>query len=204
MVLFTLSMMSACMGNGFGNSGNGNNADNDSPKAIKDIIPASDLISLEESMVIMEEQMKIDEYGPISMAFTDGIRYYSDNNTLKVELAQEALADMDNRIAQNTLRDGWSAYLEKEQNRIINLLETEHEEYFVIEVNGIGEAAYFYDYKPSEYWALHVFYGEYYFVVSTSKSVQADPASESVRKWYQDKTIEAGTLALDNLKKIIG
>ena len=227
-LLLTLSLLTACgTGAGGNTSGSGNtsgggntpssgsatsppadngakdgNAGGGSSKAVHDVIPASALISLEEASAIMGLELKADENKPITTAFIDAARYSLDGTSLKVELKQEALYDEETSITK--LTKGWAYHIESELKRITKQSEEEHEEYIMTVVPGIGDAAFLSESTVMDHWALFVFYGEYIIVVGVSPSIFGDPATADEAAWFKEKAMEAGKLAADHLKAIIG
>ena len=199
-LLLTLSLLTACVGSGTSN-GNGN----DGPKATRDVISVSALISLEDARVIMGQEMEISSTKPTPMPFSDTIRYISEAHVLRVDLLQEALYDENKPVEQRAMTKGWAAYLESEQKRLIKLMEEGHENFTISSVAGVGNAAYLEESKLDDFWALWIFYEEYIITVAVSQgSLLADDASESEIAWYNEKLMEAGKLAVEHLKAIIG
>jgi len=227
-LLLTLSLLAACGGDN-NDSGNGNDTDNgskpasgdadsdndapassdaggdtdkSSPKAIKDVIEASNLISLEEAKAIMGLELEANKDKPITTAFIDAARYSLDGISLKVELKQEALYDEE--TSPTKLKNGWAAHIESEHKRLIKQAEEEQEEFTMTAVPGIGDAAYISDSKIMDHWAIYIIYGEYIIVVGVSPSIYGDPASDAEKASYKEKALEAGKLAADHLKAIVG
>ena len=222
-LLLTLSLLTACGTGAGGNTSGGGNASGGgsatpppaensakdgnaagggSSKAVHDVIPASALISLEEASAIMGLELKADENKPITTAFIDAARYSLDGTSLKVELKQEALYDEETSITK--LTKGWAYHIESELKRITKQSEEEHEEYIMTVVPGIGDAAFLSESTVMDHWALFVFYGEYIIVVGVSPSIFGDPATADEAAWFKEKAMEAGKLAADHLKAIIG
>jgi len=227
-LLLTLSLLSACGGGDGSNSpgggdnntpsgdsnssasqpaendaDDGNNTGGNSPKAVNDVIPASALISREEASAILGVELNTGENKPITTAFIDAVRYSSEDYlSLTVQLKQEALYDEE--TSPTKLKNGWAAHIESEHKRLIRQTEEEQEEFIMTAVPGIGDAAYLSDSTIMECWTIYVIYGEYIILVVVSPDIYGDPSSDAEIASYKEKVMEAGKLAADKLKAIIG
>jgi len=219
-LLLTLSLLAACGGGGSNSSSgsgsnasasssasstasSGSNASNNSSKAIKDVIPASALISAEEASAVMGLKLERSKLDPIKVAFTDKVRYESDGPSVSVSIFQEALYDTTNSSQQSAMKNGWAALLKNNENPLIKKVQEGHDEVITTELTGIGRAAYLEESKLAAMWTVYVFYDEYMIYVTITHSIyQKATAEENV--FYTEKTIELSKIALENLKAIIG
>jgi len=173
-----------------------------SSKAPRDVIKASDLISIEEAEAIFDQSMK--EKDPGEMQFADSSRYRGEDLTYAMELWQEALYDEGDVKQKLEMKNGWDAYLEKERQKFVDMIGDKNARYDIVEVNGIGDHAYLQQGLAFEQWLLYVFYDEYCYnvVIGNNKQDRVDTEEDTV--WKQAKLKEAANLALDHLKAIIG
>ena len=181
-----------------GATGNGSDG---SPKAARDVIKASELISMEEAEAIFDQSMK--EKDPGEMQFADSSRYRGEDLTYAMELWQEALYDEGDVKQKLEMKNGWGGYLKKERQKFVDLIDDKNARYYIVEVNGIGDYAYLQQGLAFEQWLLYVFYDEYCYNVVIGNNKQDRVDTEEDIAWKQAKLKEAANLALDHLKAII-
>ena len=199
--LLILSLLSSCKligGSGSsGDSGTGSGAG----KSIKDVIPASALLSLEEASAVMGITMAPNKVDPFPRPFIDEVKYECDKFKLSVQLWQHALYDETSKMQTNVLKNGWPAYMERQRKSLADHVE----EYELIELSGLGDYACLQPGVAFGQWLLHVFYGEYWFtIVIGNAGLDNTPDSEEMIAWKQDTLQQAAKVALKNLKVITG
>ena len=204
------ALLTACGENNTAGSGGSvsGNAGNNSPKSIKDIIKANSLITLEDAESIMGQSMEESEPG-VKSSLADEARYVSSEKragyTFYVSLYQEAVYEKNKESASEMLnlamQPGWAKYLESTEKHCIEydydpehniIKEGEIDSVVYLQKPGTGEAF--------NQWFLHIFYGEYYIQLELSSSERR----EDEMSWKPEKLKEAGKLALERLKAIIG
>jgi len=224
-LLLTLSLLTACGGNN-SNSGNGNNTgdsatpassdadsngsepasndtegetDNSSPKAIKDVIKASALISLEDAAAMLGQDMT--ESKPFERHFVDEARYKGEDFSFSVSLLQEVLHDKDNDLENNLLKNGWAVYLQKMEGAYAKNNQNQN----IIQISGISGTSYLQEGEGFGQWLLHIFYGDYYIILVLGHNTGVDRVDgEDEVAWKHEKLTEAGKLAIERLKAIVG
>ena len=216
-LMLTLSLLTACGGGGSSNAlsgsntattppassntDSGNNTNNNSPKATKDVIPASALISVEEATAIVEQKMEASNSEPLKKHFVDETRYRSADFSFAIALWQEALHDENDSFENDLLKKGWTSYLQKMEEAYVK----NNADQNIIQISGISGTSYIQEGAGYGQWLLHIFYGDYYIhlvIGNTTGPSRIDTEDELT--WKHEKLIEAGKLALERLKAIVG
>jgi len=197
-IILTISLLTACKEGGSNNSQNGSNKG-----TTKDVISASALVSAEEATAIMKVKMEKSESDSLKLAFTDRVKYVSDNGpTISINLYQEALYNKDDSNQQSAMKKGWTNLLQRNENPLIKKAEEGHEEVITTKLTGIGRAAYLDDSKLGDIWTIFVFYDEYMIYITVLLDLHGNTPAD-IKAQYIEKTIDLSKLALENLKAII-
>ena len=204
-LILTLSLLTACGGNGGNSSLSTGSTDlpSSDSAADKQVIYASALLSVDDVGNILGTEMfganfmynNIDRkessvYDGVSSIKCD---YWSDNYTVSISFFQDV-----------------ASYVEMEINKIEAQIKTPSEsdiEHFTA-LDGIGDKAYLsHLFDDSGICSIYVFYGDHC-IVSMLVNVQGVSATtsrgnEEEMAWRQDKVTECGKLALEHLKEIL-
>jgi len=138
---------------------------------------------------------------PMKKHFVDEVRYRSEDFSFAIALWQEALYDKDDDFENNLLKNGWATYLQKMEESYVK----NNAEQNIIQITGISGTSYLQQGESYGQWLLHIFYGDYYIYLvlgSTTGPDRVDTDDEIAFK--HEKLTEAGKLAVEHLKAIVG
>ena len=201
--LLALFLLSACDGGKSGNTGAGGTANTGSvpsqntTKAGKRVIKASELISREDAAALLGQSMKDGEIP--KRPFIDESKYVSQNYFFSIALCQEALRDKNSDFEKNLLKNGWANYM-KEMEKAYS---KNYHKQNIIETGSIDGKSYLQDGGAMGLWSVHLFYGEYYILINLGNTSLSRKDGEAETAWKQGILKEAGTLAVGRLKEII-
>jgi len=201
--LLALFLLSACDGGKSGNTGGSGTANTGSvpsqntTKAGKRVIKASELISREDAAALLGQSMKDREI--LKRPFIDAGEYVSQNYNFSISLYQEALHDKNSDFEKNLLKNGWANYM-KEMEKAYS---RNYHKQNIVEMGGIDGKSYLQDGGAMGLWLLHIFYGEYYIYITVGNTSLSRKDGEAEISWKHGKLKEAGTLAVGRLKEII-
>ena len=199
-LLLLFSLLTACDGNSGNNKRSKVSSSTRSSvtaKSIKRVIKASELISKEDAASLVDQIMKDDEMN--KRPLVDQNRYVSKDYGFSVALCQEALHDSNSDFEKGLLKKGWASYM-KEMEKAYSL---NYHNQNIVEMDGIEGASYLQDGVAMGLWLLHIFYGDYYILVTLGNTSLSRKDSEAETAWKQEKLKEAGNLAVRRLKAII-
>ena len=194
-------------------------------KSVADVIDVSTLLTAADLTAILgqsvEEKEWID-YAEIS--FITAAVFESEDYTFDNQLAQEAGWDKDDWGDSDTVGEkGWEDYIQRyEQSLADKAARGIHTQTVgdteviinIVKVDMLHDAtAYLQEGYGFGQWLLYVFYGDYKLMMTLGNQVYsldeadieaANHNSEDEIAWKQDKLKEAGNLAVERLKAIIG
>ena len=196
-------LLTACGGNSGSKSGSssdsGTSVSSNVAKAQGKVIKVAELISKEDASALLGQSMqdgKVTFVGP----FADIARYESKNNTLQINLVQEALHKKDSGLEKNLLKNGWSGYMQQMEKAYTKNDGKQN----ITEISGMLGKYYLQKGEGFGTWILHVFYGEYYMTIALSNASMNYNDSEAEIAWKHEKIKKTGDLAVERLKAIVG
>ena len=200
LLALVLSLLTACGGSG--NPGGGDNTDNASAQASRDVILASQLLSAEDATALLGQSFEAEDRELPYTPFTDKISYQSESLSLSVMLTQEALHDKDSDLENDLVKNGWESYMRAMER---TYAENTNESLNIFKAEGVqGASAYMQEGIGFGQWLLHIFTGEYIIWITLGNQSMSKEDTEEEIAWKQAKLIELGNFAVERLAEILG
>ncbi|MCL2488328.1 MAG: hypothetical protein FWE80_06555 [Oscillospiraceae bacterium] len=196
-IILILSLLTACGGNNSGGGSADSNTGN-AAKATKGVIKASALISIAEAAALLGQDMEDAEI--TERHFIDESHYMSKDYHFDIALWQEALYDANSDFEKGLLKNGWASYMREMEKAFSSNYYSQN----IVELGGIDGASYLQEGVGMGQWMLHIFYGDYYISLNLNNTSLSHADSEDEISWKQEKLKNAGNLAVENLKAILG
>ena len=210
-MVLALSLFTACGGNSDGGS---NSNSNNSAKQDEKIVKSSELITLEDAERILgmdlqvnvdseagEEFDKAEQYGGLRTVYVfDGASIAFTPYMLQITVRQNSLLDKNNSLDKTMIENGGISYY---AGNFKKSYENDNDDmYKVVWVDGMGDWACI---TKSPIHSIQIYYNEYLLDVTiTGREKTATRSDEEESAWKQEKLKDAGNLALENLKAILG
>jgi len=203
-LLLVLPLLTSCLGKSDGgdvsDSDTGKESTDDGyMKSKKEVVPASELISLKDAEALLGEDLR--ETSPLGTYFADEASYRGKVFSFKISLIQEALYDETEDFDKTVVKDGWSDYVQKMEQ----VYEKNTAGQNITKITGIFGTSYLQEGAGFAQWFLHIFCDDYYIILLIGSIGAMDRVdTEDEIAWKHEKLIEGGKLAVERLKAIVG